>query len=142
MKIDFYILEGASAQKSLHFCCTLLEKAYVNEQRVYIQVNSNMDAERLDTLLWTYREDSFLPHNVYTSTDKNPPPLQIISQEMPIGHRETLFNLSKEIPRDYDQFKQLIEIIYSDPEHQQLARERYKHYRDAGHDINTYKLKA
>jgi DNA polymerase-3 subunit chi len=51
-------------------------------------------------------------------------------------------NLSRDIPAFYSQFKHVIEIVFPDPVVQQLARTRYKQYRDQGHEINTIKVKA
>jgi DNA polymerase III subunit chi len=146
MKIDFYILDQASGQKSLHFACRLLEKAYAENQRVYIQVNSKEEAERLDTFLWTYRDDSFLPHNLYDqATHSCPPPIQIGYNETPKDYSNSnniLLNLSREIPGFFKQFERVIEIVFSDSRVQQLARERYRYYRDQGYEMNTHKLKA
>lgn len=142
MKVDFYILEATSGQKSLFYACQLLEKIYAEQKRVYINTSSKEEAERFDGLLWTYRDDSFLPHNLYNPTDDCPPPIQIGYGETPAAHQEVLLNLCKEIPRFYKQFTHVIEIVFSDPLVQQLARERFKQYRDQGCEINTYKLKA
>lgn len=141
-KIDFYILEEASGQTSLQFACKLIEKAWADQQQVYIHTHSREEAERLDTLLWTYRDDSFLPHNLYQATDDLPPPIQIGFAEPPKHHQNLLLNLNQEIPAFYKQFSRIIEIVFSDPHVQQLARERYRHYRDQGCELNTYKIKA
>lgn len=144
MKIDFHILEKASMQKSLYFACQLIEKAYTDQRQVYIHTNSREEAERLDALLWTYRDDSFIPHHLYSHTDDCPPPIQIgfgdSSVEKAVDSQDVLVNLSREIPPFYKQFKHIIEIVFSDSDMQQLARERYRQYRDQGYEINTNKL--
>ena len=142
MKIDFYILEAASGQKSLHFACQLLEQAYADKQRVYVNASSREEAERLDALLWTYRDDSFIPHNLYHPVEDHPPPIQIGHDTAPDNHNGVLINLSREVPAFYSRFNHLIEIVLSDPVVQQLARTRYKQYRDQGHEIKTIKVKA
>lgn len=145
MNIDFYILETSSGQQSLQFTCKLIEKLYSEQQKqIYIQTSSRVEAERFDALLWTYRDDSFLPHNIYSPLDDVPPPISIgfDDAEAPDEHNDILINLSREIPSFYDQFNHVIEIVSSDPLVQQLARERYKQYRELGHTINTIKLKA
>lgn len=140
MQIDFYILETESRQKSLFFACGLLEKI---EQRVYIHTDSLQEAERIEGLLWTYKDDSFLPHNIYHPQDDCPPHIQIgYREEAPINHQEVLLNLSANIPLFYVQFVRVMEIVFSDALVQQSARERYKQYRDQGYAITTHKLKA
>lgn len=140
MQVDFYILEASSNAQSWFFACQLLEKIYANQQIAYIHTNSREEAERFDALLWTYREDSFLPHQlVQTSADFSSP--IVIGYEETIFHGDILLNLSKSIPSFHHQFSQIIEIVFSEPVVQQLARERYKQYRDQGYKITTHKEK-
>lgn len=142
MKVDFHILEEATCQRSWHYACQLIEKAYTDNRKVFIYLNSSEEAERMDTLLWTFREDSFIPHNVYNANDDSPPPVQIGHGAKPQHHQDILLNLSRELPAFFAQFTQVIEIVFSDPHVQQLARERYKQYRDQNCELNTFKIKA
>jgi len=144
MKIDFYVLHTDSRQKSHLFACHLLEQLYLEQQKtIFIHVNTRDDAERLDALLWTYRDDGFLPHHLFSSaSEDHPAPIQIGFGETPLKKHAILLNLSTTIPTFYTQFDHLIEIVFTDPLMQQLARERYKQYRDQGYEINTIKLKA
>jgi len=138
MKIDFYILNQSDKQKSLIFTCQLIEKIY-QQQPIYIHTASEKEAMELDNLLWIYREDSFLPHMLYDESDPTPPPIQIGFQNKFPSHKKTLINLHTDIPNFYQDFDHLIEIVFAEPLMQQLARERYKKYRDTGHELNTYK---
>jgi DNA polymerase III subunit chi len=139
-KVDFYILE-ASGQKSLLFACSLLEKAHTNAEKVFIYTANAAESEQVDNLLWTYRDDSFLPHAIYQSTESFPPPI-LISHEKPIDSHDILLNLSQQLPIFYLSYPHIIEIVPADPTVQALARERYRQYRDAGCHLNTIKLKS
>lgn len=141
MKIDFHVLEEASNQRAWHYACQLLEKAHSEQRKVFIYMNSDEEAERLDTLLWTYKEDSFIPHHLYNLNEEFPAKIQIASKAPATEQTDLLLNLSKELPAFYTQFSHVIEIVFSDPHVQQLARERFKQYREQGHEINTYKTK-
>jgi DNA polymerase III subunit chi len=140
--IDFYVLESASGQKSLHFACQLIEKAYAEQKRIFVHTDTHADAERFDALLWTYRDDSFLPHALVQPNDVNSPPIQIGFGDAPTEPLDTLLNLSKDIPAFYRQFNHIVEIVFPDPIVQQSARQRFKHYRENECNINTIKLKA
>lgn len=142
MNIDFYILELASKQRATLFACQLIEKAYLAGKKVYVHTGSLEEAEHLDTLLWTYKEDSFLPHQLYDENDAYAPLIQIGYDHPREGKQEVLINLCADVPAFFQQFTEIIEIVFSDPTVQQLARARYKQYRDQGLNINTYKLKA
>ncbi|MDH3805563.1 MAG: DNA polymerase III subunit chi, partial [Gammaproteobacteria bacterium] len=63
-RIDFYILKQAGQHSRQSFACRLAEKAYRLDNTVHIQVGSHSDAERLDELLWTFRDGSFVPHQM------------------------------------------------------------------------------
>lgn len=143
MKIDFYVLEATNSQKSLFFACQLVEKLYTDDSpSIHILTGSAEEAERLDALLWTYREDSFLPHGIVDAATTNPPAITISHGDVPSPKTQAiLMNLSKAVPPSFQSYPHLIEIVFNDPDVQQLARERFKLYRQQGFDINTIKLK-
>jgi DNA polymerase III subunit chi len=141
-KIDFYILSDTTPNAHLHFACRLIEKAYKNRHRIYIHTDNKTDAHTLDELLWTYRDDSFLPHNLYGEGPEPAPPIQIGFDVIPEKHRDILINLSKEIPAFYAQFARILECVPQDATLQELARDHYKYYRAQGHNITTHKLEA
>jgi DNA polymerase III subunit chi len=58
-EVFFYHLERASLEEVLP---TLLERSLERGWRAAVQAASEERVEALDTLLWTYREDSFLAH--------------------------------------------------------------------------------
>ena len=141
-RIDFYIIEDENPSSRLRLACRLIEKAYKNRHRIYVHADSQAQAHQLDELLWTYREDSFLPHNLYGDGPEPAPPIQIGFDANPDKHRDILINLSKDIPDFYAQFARLLEIITTEPEIQSAGREHYRQYRAAGNEINTHKLQT
>jgi DNA polymerase-3 subunit chi len=58
-EILFYHLEHQPLERVLP---NLLERALERGWRAVVQAGSEERMEALDTLLWTYREESFLPH--------------------------------------------------------------------------------
>jgi DNA polymerase III subunit chi len=139
MKIDFYILNQSEQQKVGLFVCHLLEKIYV-EQPIYIHTSSKDAAENFDHLLWIYRDDSFLPHEIYAENQVDPALIQIgHGPTIPNKNKDILINLQHDFLDFYQQFNHLIEIVSADAHVQQCARERYKQYREQGHTLNTYK---
>jgi DNA polymerase III subunit chi len=58
-EVFFYHLERATLEELLP---TLLERSLERGWRAAVQAASEERVEALDTLLWTYREDSFLAH--------------------------------------------------------------------------------
>ena len=58
-EVLFYHLQGQSIERVLP---TLLERSLERGWRVVVQAGSDERVEALDAHLWTYRDDSFLPH--------------------------------------------------------------------------------
>lgn len=138
-KIDFYILTDGT-DNHFQLVCRLIEKAYKNQHRVYIHTTNELDAHKLDELLWTYREDSFLPHHLYGEGPEPPPPIQIGFNVTPEKQRDILINLSGQIPEFFKQFNRVLEIVPNDANLQEQARTRFRTYRSYGLEIKTHKL--
>lgn len=141
-RIDFYLIPESGEKARMNFVCRLIEKAYKLRHRIYIHVENQTDAHQLDEFLWTYRDDSFLPHNLYGEGPEPTPPIQIGFTAAPEKQRDILINLSKQIPDFYSQFTRVIELVTTDPDVQTTAREHYRVYRAKGHEINTHKLQS
>lgn len=141
-RIDFYLLPESSEKARLHFACRLIEKAYKHQHRIYIHVENEQEAHLLDELLWTFRDDSFLPHNLYGEGPDPAPPIQIGYNVVPEKQRDILINLNKTIPEFYAQFARVLELVPEDPIIQANAREHYRLYRAKGHEISTHKLQT
>jgi DNA polymerase III subunit chi len=141
-KIDFYILPESGAAAELQFACRLIEKAYKQKHRVYIHTETKVMAHQLDEMLWTFRDDSFLPHHLYGEGPDPAPPIQIGFDAVPEKHRDILINLSNQTPSFYAQFQRLLEIVAHDSTAQEAARERYRQYRAQHYEITTHKLQT
>lgn len=141
-KLDFYVLSEGDSQTRFQLACRLTEKAYRNQHRVYIHTENEAAAHQLDELLWTYREESFLPHNLVGEGPDPTPPIQIGFTLKPENQRDILINLDMQIPSFYEQFNRVLEIVPNDPQFQERAREHYRIYRTKGYEITTHKLQS
>jgi DNA polymerase III subunit chi len=65
-EVLFYHLQNMSLENVLP---PLLEKSLERGWRVVVQSTSPERADALDTHLWTYRDDSFLPHAIWRAGD-------------------------------------------------------------------------
>lgn len=135
-KVDFYVLKDPSPR--LSFACRLLEKAYLENQKVYAHTSCQADAHALDEQLWTYRDNSFIPHNLTSETVTPIPPIQIGFDATRTCKHPILLNLSDQIPDYFGQFQRVIEIV--DQDNKTQAREKFKQYRDQQCDLTTYNV--
>ncbi len=137
MKIDFYILQDTNTNVCV---CRLIEKIYKQKHRIYVHTENHATAHQLDGILWTYQDDSFLPHNIYNDAVEPAPPIQIGYDMTPENHRDILINLHTDVPLFYTQFARICEFVANDSSSQEAGRKRYRFYRDAQCEITTHQL--
>jgi len=140
-RVDFYVLERADERARHTLACKLAEKAYRLKNTVYIHAKSRTDAERLNDLLWTFRDGSFVPHGLNgVSDDSKGSPVMIGSESDDVEARDLLINLCDEIPAFAEAFPRVAELVTADENCRSLGRKRFIEYRDKGHSIQTHKL--
>lgn len=136
MRIDFYVLQSSSSEERLHFAIRLMEKAWQQNCSAVLLAADNATAEFLDTQLWQFKPDSFIPHS---RVDADAPVVITTDADM-LPLRDLLINLSPVMPREVERFSRLAEIVIQVPEVLEPTRQRYSRYRDMGYSVNTHKL--
>lgn len=140
-RVDFYVIERADERSRQALACRLAEKAYRLENTVYIHTRNRSEAERLDELLWTFRDGSFVPHTLSDAVDDvEAAPVLIGSDSNDVESRDLLINLGDEIPAFADAFPRVAEVVSADEDCRRTSRKRFAQYRDQGLDIQTHKL--
>jgi DNA polymerase-3 subunit chi len=141
IRVDFYLLESDQNQDRWMVACRLLEKAYARGHRVYVFCNNQHDAELIDELLWTFKEDSFIPHNLQGEGPEPPPPIQIGFGNEPRGFNDILLNLTNKIPPFYTRFKRVMELVTNVETEKEQSRTNYREYRAKGCELHTHQIK-
>jgi DNA polymerase III subunit chi len=77
-EVLFYHLQSMSLESVLP---PLLEKSLERGWRVVVQSTSQERADALDAHLWTYRDDSFLPHATWRAGDAQDQPIVLAVEE-------------------------------------------------------------
>ena len=77
-EVLFYHLQGQKLESVLP---TLLEKSVERGWRVVVQGGVHERIEALDALLWTYRDDSFLPHGTWREAEAQMQPVLLTVNE-------------------------------------------------------------
>ncbi len=154
-QVDFYILNDSSGRNINQMVCRLCEKALENGMQVFIYTCTDQQAQILDELLWTYKSDSFIPHCIISDvflpvtpekTENFSYPVVIkaansdLDQQLPAQFKGLLINLSQTMPSFMPYFERIAEMVDKDETEKQLARERYRLYRQQNHTLNKYDL--
>ncbi len=137
-QVDFYILDENSGENRQHYACRLTDKAYRQGRKVYIHTSSPGETQMLDRLLWTFRDQSFVPHGIASASDPEITPVLIGEQEPPEQADDVLINLSPQVPSFFSRFERVAEIVDQNTEVKQASRQHYQFYRDRGYPLNTH----
>lgn len=140
MRVDFYLLKSEEPQAHLLYACRLLEKAYLKGHKIYVHCANVTEAECLDELLWTFKEDSFIPHHLQGEGPEPPPPVQIGFGSEPRGFNDILLNLNQDIPSFFTRFKRVIELVPNSEVEKEQGRLRYKQYRANGCELSVHEV--
>lgn len=135
-QIDFYVLKASDHLAALHYCCRLTEKAFRAGHRVYIHVSDAQEASQLDDMLWSFRPDSFVPHEVFDG--QGTADVAIGYGDSPGDHMDVMVNLALDTPAFFSRFKRLGEVVYQNPERLQALRSRWKAYKDSGYPLKKH----
>ncbi|MBL1376787.1 DNA polymerase III subunit chi [Zobellella iuensis] len=133
----FYLLpDDAGPEVQLWWACKLATDCYRQGQGVFIHTADRAQAEALDERLWQQSPDSFVAHNLQGEGPRQGAPV-VISWQAPHGGRPVLINLAPEAPAFARRFNRLYDFVPPDEAGKQLARARFKAYRQAGVELGT-----
>lgn len=138
-RIDFYLLATADPQNRRITACKLIEKAYRQGHRVYLQTGSEEETRTMDDLLWTFRQGSFAAHEIHPGASDEVPVL-IGHGAAPEAMADVLVNLALEVPVGFERFGRVAELIDQDEGVKKAGRMRYKQYKGAGYAPETHNL--
>ena len=132
----FYHLQRQSIERVLP---TLLEKSIERGWRVVVQVASDERLEALDAHLWTYRDESFLPHGTWREADaREQPVLLTVNDDNPNGAAVRFLVDGAAVPTDADSYQRIVLLFDGeDPDALAAARERWSEGKARGFEV-TY----
>lgn len=140
MRIDFYVLPDRKENGRVLLACRLADKAYGLGHTVYLYAGSDAQAAALDDLLWTFRQDSFVPHERYPSMEEASSPVLVGVAVPATVSAQVLINCTDRLPEGFERFERVVELVDQQPEALAKSRERFRQYRDQGHVPETHTL--
>ena len=136
--VDFYVLSGRRDAERLHFACRLSEKIWKMGHRIFIHAPDASAAHVMDSLLWTFKDDSFVPHCIDAGERTPLEPIIIGSGQAPTADLDVLVNLAEDVPTWAMDFERIAELIPPDDAGKARGRERFRHYRNHGCEVRTH----
>ena len=120
----FYHLQRQPLEKVLP---ALLEKSLARGWRVVVQASSQERVEALDAHLWTYRDDSFLPHGTDRESDPASQPVLLTTRDHNPNRAEVRFLIDGVgVPADAAAYERIVLLFDGEDEDAvAAARERW-----------------
>ena len=131
-KAIFYILNAEDDTENA--VCKIIKKHYELKHAVLVSSKDKILIERINKLLWTFEQLSFIPH----STDKKYDSFtNIILVETGYKNDSILkkdynvfINLDDEVKTDYHDHEFIVELVNAKEDKKKIAREKYLYYKN------------
>ena len=109
-EVLFYHLQGG--QRLDGVLPTLLERSLERGWRVVVQGASEERMEALDAHLWTYRDDSFLPHGTWRETEAAEQPILLaMTESNPNGASVRFLIDGAPLPPDAEAYERVVLVF-------------------------------
>jgi len=138
MGADIVFIVLNSAVKS-RIVCDLAENCYLNDRRIVIYSESEEDCRKLDSLLWTWKQQSFIPHK-YLEVLSNSyiEPIVITTNIDSPADYDTLIMVNPLPLETAKQFSTVIDFAEKyDSQGLDLSRKRFRLYKEQDLKIET-----
>ena len=136
----FYHLERRSLEDILP---GLIEKSLQRGWRAAIKTDTSERSDALDTLLWTYDDQSFLPHAQLGDGEAAVQPVLITVEAGNPNAAQIFFYVGGAQPADWAELKDLARVVLlfdgRDADALASARAAWKEAKGAGHDVTYWK---
>ncbi|OAM84296.1 DNA polymerase III subunit chi [Devosia elaeis] len=127
-EVLFYHLESQPLEAVIPL---LLEKTLERGWRAVIEVGSRERAEALDSHLWTFRDDSFLPHGLAGDEADALQPIVLTTEPDNPNGASVRFFVDRAVPQSGDGYQRLVYLFSGhDPDAVAEARLAWKALRE------------
>ena len=135
-EIVFIVLNSAVKSQTV---CDLAEKCYLNNQRIVIYTKRREECNLIDSLLWTWKQQSFVPHKCLDNLSKSENESIILTTNIDSAADYDTLLLVDPLPLEtISKFSMVIDFAEKyDSQGIELSRKRYKLYKDQNYKINT-----
>jgi DNA polymerase-3 subunit chi len=136
-EVLFYHLQGQPIERVLP---TLLERSLERGWRVVVESPSDERVDALDAQLWTFRDDSFLPHGTHreAASAADQPILLTVNNDNPNGAAVRFLIDGAPVPADAAAYARIVLLFDGgDDDAVAAARTRWSAAKAAGFDV-TY----
>lgn len=149
-RVTFYLL-NSQRQNEQQFACRLVDKAWRGGLPMHIHTTDENSCKSMDQLLWSWREDSFLPHGIISETQGGAPESLLLAKQSPITlgfdnpvlrSKQLLINLDQDVPPFFKDFSRVCEVVVQNPSQKVVSRAKFRAYRQVGIEPEVHNMAA
>jgi len=147
-RIDFH----SNVSDKLEYACRLTRKIWSatpegDPVRNIVMVGEKADLQKLNELLWSFSSVDFLPHCFIDDEAAAETPIVLTDDFASaalenIPHADVMIHLGMRIPADVAvlvaRFPRIVEVVTVNEAERLAGRERYKAYRELGHELHNF----
>jgi len=134
-RIDFH----SKIPDKLSYACRLIRKAQAGNTKLVVLAEDREQLNNIDSLLWTFSEQDFLPHVIAGDSLAAQTPIILTDDcEKALPHHHALVNLSRRTPEFFARFERMFELVSNDEQDLVAGRERYKYYQERGYPLTHH----
>lgn len=137
-RIDFYHLQKQKLEDVLP---KLLEKVLATGKKIKVKVGNEMRVEFLNSLLWTYQEESFLPHGSVKDGMAELQPVWLSAEDANLNQAQMLFLVDGALinPETANNFERVFNIFDGQNEEAlSKARDLWRMLRQNGSEMHYW----
>ena len=144
-QVDFYLISNQVADAKFKLASRLANKLQRMEQRTLVITNNSLETDKLDEVMWSFSDASFLAHDKLSADNTNSTAAQIgdhgsVSAQVLDLDFDVLINLSDQVPVFNHHFTRIAEIVEQNADAKAVARTRYKRYQSEGFELKTHDI--
>ena len=135
-----------ATQRLAQACQTTL-KQYLAGQKLIVYCSDAARLKQFDQKLWAVDEAAFVPHVWVDDPLASRTPVILVHKDLAqalegIAPETWLLNLDDQCPPTFGALQRVLEIVSEEPEDKEAARQRWRTYQTAGHDLKSYSLQS
>jgi len=147
-RIDFH----SNVSDKLEYACRLTRKIWSatpegEPVRNIVMVGEKADLQKLNELLWSFSNTDFLPHCFIDDEAAAETPIVLTddfasSALNNVPHADVMIHLGMRMPADVPalvaRFPRIVEVVTVNETERLAGRERFKAYRELGHELHNF----
>ena len=120
--------------------CSLVRKLYKTGHKIII-IDIDDNLEKIDKLLWTFEQNSFLPHKIYESDTSLDTPIILLSAKCPdkqsiLDKYDSIINIYEKPVIDKIDDKSIYEFVENIENKKEMSRKKYTLYKNNNFILN------